>query len=136
MGYRDVLDPGRPPPLSEDLAQTPRRERPAARAQEQRFVSAPITFFDELLLSYCDIDRWRKRAYVIAKVMAELKDEKINASWDMLTRRLRKLVVEDRLVAAGAIIRMRVGEVRLPGPEAIRKLWLEQDRGSLNQGDP
>ena len=46
--------------------------------------------------------------------MAELKDEKINASWDMLAGRLRKLVVEDRLVAAGTMVRMTHGEVRLP----------------------
>ena len=81
--------------------------------KNRRFISAPITFFDERLLSYCDI-RLRKGAYVISKVMSELTDEKINISWDVLAGRLRKLVEEGRLVPAGTMVRMTHSEVRLP----------------------
>jgi hypothetical protein len=86
---------------------------PLRLLKNRRFVSAPITFFDERLLSCCDI-RLRKGVYVIAKVMSGLKDEKINVSLDMLAGRLRKLVEEDRLVAAGTMVRMTHSEVRLP----------------------
>jgi hypothetical protein len=87
---------------------------PLRLLKNRRFVSVPITFFDERLLSCCDI-RLRKGVYVIAKVMSGLKDEKINVSLDILAGRLRKLVEDGRLVAAGTMVRMTHSEVRLPG---------------------
>jgi hypothetical protein len=86
---------------------------PLRLLKNRRFVSAPITFFDERLLSYCGI-RLRKGAYVISKVMSELTEEKINISFDVLAGRLRKLVEDGRLLPAGTMVRMTHSEVRLP----------------------
>jgi hypothetical protein len=93
---------------------------PLRLLKNRRLISAPITFFDERLLSCCDI-RLRKGAYVIGKVMSELSEEKINVSFDILAGRLRKLVEEDRLVPADTMVRMTHSEVRLADRKQSRR---------------
>jgi hypothetical protein len=94
---------------------------PLRLLKNRRFVSVPIDFLDERLLSHCTISL-RKGAYVVGKVMSALTDEKIDVSFDVLAGRLRKLVEEGRLVPSGNMVRMTHSEVRLPDRKQSRRL--------------
>jgi hypothetical protein len=91
-----------------------RAENAALRLLKRRkFVSAPITVFDELLLSCCD-SRFHKCARVISHTLEKLHDDKIDIGWEVLAGRLRQFVLEGRLEGAGTMSRMTHSEVRLP----------------------
>jgi hypothetical protein len=86
-------------------------------------VSAPISYFDPLLLSCAD-QRWRKSAYVVAKALSSFADDDLYQTGDIvLASRLRALVDAGKLEGAGDISLLQHSEVRLPEgpgqPEAI-----------------
>jgi hypothetical protein len=77
-------------------------------------VSAPITFFDELLFSFVQSE-WRKTAFIIGSVFGTFwDDERSVANDDFLATRLQALANAGRIEAAGDLHRIRHSEVRLP----------------------
>ncbi len=81
-------------------------------------VSAPITFFDRLLLSGAD-ERWRKSARVIGQAMAAFWDDTLYQVSDFfLAARVRALVKAGLLEGAGDLWQIRFSEVRLPPAKA------------------
>ena len=76
----------------------------------QDLVSAPISFFDELLLS-CAGTEWQKTARVIGAAL--LKSE-ASVGDVVLLGRLRTLAAAGSLEARGDLSKMRSSEVRLP----------------------
>ena len=82
-----------------------------------RLRSAPITFFDELLMSYVAED-WQKVARVVGQALAsEWDDEVFQASDLFLASRMNALIEGGRLELRGqSALEMRFSEVRLPGP--------------------
>ncbi len=50
-----------------------RRKRPAPHPRQDSLISAPITYFDDLLVSYT-VDRWRKVARVIGEALVSFCD--------------------------------------------------------------
>ena len=86
---------------------------PLRLLKRRKFVSAPIAVFDEILIACCD-RKQRKCAGVIGDTLDKLQEEKIGIGWPVLAGRLRQLVLEGRLEAAGTMVRMTHSEVRLP----------------------
>jgi hypothetical protein len=77
-------------------------------------VSAPITFFDELLFSFV-LSEWRKTAFIIGSVFGTFwDDERSVAGDDFLATRLQALADARRIEAVGDLHRIRHSEVRLP----------------------
>jgi hypothetical protein len=72
--------------------------------KRRKFVSAPITVFDEILIACCD-GKQRKCARVIGDTLEKLWEEKIVIGREVLAGRLRRLVIEGRLEAAGTMVR-------------------------------
>jgi hypothetical protein len=84
-----------------------RNENAALRLLNRRkFVSAPVTVFDELLLSCCG--SLRKCARVISHTLEKLHEDKIDIGWQVLAGRLRQFVREGRLEGAGTMVRRPV----------------------------
>jgi hypothetical protein len=80
-------------------------------------VSAPITYFDDLLIS-CAIDRWRKSARVIGEALMSFIDGPFHQVGEfVLIARLRALARSGRLESKGDMAQPRFSEVRLPGCE-------------------
>jgi hypothetical protein len=81
-----------------------------------KLVSAPITFFDPLLLSYVKTD-WQKVAMVVGKALVSQMDDRIIQTGDIfLAARIDALVKSGRLDIQGkSALEMRFSEVRLPG---------------------
>ena len=86
---------------------------PLRLLKRRKFASAPITVFDELLISCCD-SKFRKCARVIGDTIEKLRDDKTDIGWEVLAGRLRQFVREGRLEGAGTMVRMTHSEVRLP----------------------
>jgi len=86
---------------------------PLRLLKRRKFVSAPVTVFDEFLLSCCD-HKFRKCARVIGDTFEKLGEDKINTSWEVLAGRLRQLVLAGHLEGAGTMVRMTHSEVRVP----------------------
>jgi hypothetical protein len=78
--------------------------------------SAPITFYDDELLSYA-VPTWRKVARIIGEALAN-QDEIFRCGDVLLAARLRALANAGRLEARGNPLKMRFSEVRLPAGEA------------------
>jgi hypothetical protein len=103
-----------------DLWQQLRSENAPLRViNGDRLVSAPISFFDELLTSFVT-DRWQKVARVVGHAMASQMDDWIVQSGDIfLSARLDALARGGRLeIRGGSAHDMRVSEVRLPDVRA------------------
>jgi hypothetical protein len=75
-------------------------------------VSAPISYFDEQLLSYAT-DRWKKAARLVGEVMMHELDI-MQVSDFVLAPRLRALVELGKLESQGDLTMIRFSEVRLP----------------------
>jgi len=82
--------------------------------ENDTLVSADISFFDELLLSFATPD-WRKSALVIGHALAFQTDDNIHQSGDLfLAARLNQLVEDGRLEYRGqSPLDLRQSEVRL-----------------------
>lgn len=77
-------------------------------------VSAPISFFDPLLLSHSKPE-WRKAALVIAHALSDFLDTSLIQMGDLLlASRLRNLAENGRLESRGNLDDIRHSEVRLP----------------------
>ena len=77
---------------------------------DQDLVSAPISFFDELLLS-CTGTEWQKTACVIGEAIAKYE---ASVGDLVLLGRIRALVAAGSLEARGDLSAMRSSELRLP----------------------
>ena len=87
---------------------------PVRRLTDAGLVSAPISCWDELLLS-CVAASWRKAARVIGDAMVKAGDERAFQRGELLLgARLRALAAAGRIEAAGNLRRIRYSEVRLP----------------------
>jgi len=85
---------------------------PLRAIDEANLVSAPITYFDPLLLS-CMADQWRKMARVIGEALARQMDEEVLQLGDaFLHARLRALIDAGAIEAKGDPRRMQYCEVR------------------------
>jgi hypothetical protein len=80
-----------------------------------KLVSAPISFFDEMLTSLVT-EHWQKVARIIGTAMAdEMEDEIIQSDDTLLSARVDALAREGKLEIRGGSARdMHVSEVRLP----------------------
>ena len=76
-------------------------------------ISAPITVYDELLLS-CATDEWRSAAYIIGDTFGVTRDRGLDVGDLVLLGRVRALVAAGRLELQGNLSEMRFGKVRLP----------------------
>jgi hypothetical protein len=85
---------------------------------EHGLVSAPITQFDDLLLS-CAVGNWRKVARVVGEALGSFLDGPFYQAGDfVLHARLCALVKEGRLEGQGNLSRWHFSEVRLPSRKA------------------
>jgi hypothetical protein len=77
-------------------------------------VSAPLSFFDTLLLSQITT-RWQKVAMVVGNALtASRKDLIVQVSDLVLAARIRALAESGRIESQGNLTKMRYSEVRLP----------------------
>jgi hypothetical protein len=81
----------------------------------EKLLSAPITFFDSLLLSYAK-PNWQKVAMVVGQTLASQVDDNVFQTGDIfLAPRINALVESGRLEITGkSALEMRFSEVRLP----------------------
>jgi Protein of unknown function len=78
--------------------------------------SAPISFFDPLLLS-CAKSEWQKAARVVGEALAKWSDEALFQAGDgILSARIIALVELGRLEGRGNLSNIRQSEVRLAKP--------------------
>ena len=81
---------------------------------EGMLVSAPISFFDPLLLSQCT-RRWQKVAMVVGNALVASSGGSFAQTGDLvLAARVRALAASGRLESQGNLHNMRYSEVRLP----------------------
>jgi hypothetical protein len=80
-----------------------------------KLVSAPVTFFDSLLLSYVN-DDWQKVAIIVGQALASQMDNCTFQTGDIfLAARMNALVESGRLEIQGkSTLEMHLSEVRLP----------------------
>jgi hypothetical protein len=77
-------------------------------------VSAPITFFDDLLLSFVT-DQWRKTAMIIARALgASWDDDCMQVGDGFLGAHIRALANAGQLDSQGDLRDWRHSEVKLP----------------------
>lgn len=74
--------------------------------------SAPITFYDEELMSYA-VPQWRKVARIVGEALTN-QHEYFRCADLLLAARVRALANAGRLEARGNPLKMRFSEVRLP----------------------
>jgi hypothetical protein len=99
-----------------ELRQQLRSENAPLRVIDgDELVSAPISFFDSLLISYVT-DNWQKVAVVVGKALVSPMDDCIIGPGDLfLVARVNSLVENDRLEIRGkSALEMHASEVRLP----------------------
>jgi Protein of unknown function/Domain of unknown function (DUF1835) len=93
-----------------------RSENAALRVSDaDKLVSAPISFFDSVLMSYV-MDNWQKVSRVVGPALASQMDEWIRQTDDMvLAARINALANSGRLEIRGkSALEMFCSEVRLP----------------------
>jgi hypothetical protein len=99
-----------------DLWQRLRSENAPLRVIEDgRLVSAPISFFDEVLMSLVT-EHWRKARRVVGEALvSEMYQDTIQTGDLLLSARLNALVKDGRVeIRGGPAFEMRSSEVRLP----------------------
>jgi hypothetical protein len=99
-----------------DLWQRLRSENAPLRVIEDgKLVSAPISFFDEVLMSLVT-EHWRKARRVVGEALvSEMYQDTIQTGDLLLSARLNALVKDGRVDIRGSSARdMRLSEVRLP----------------------
>lgn len=79
-------------------------------------VSAPITFYDDWLVS-CTVSQWRKAARVIGDTMSTAMTHGHIIGDLVLSGRLQALAAAGRLESQGDLSKLRFSEVRLPPAE-------------------
>ena len=81
----------------------------------EKLVSAPISFFDSLLMSYVT-DSWQKVAQIVGQALVSPMDDCIIGPGDIfLAARINALVKRGRLEFQGkSALEIRFSEVRLP----------------------
>jgi hypothetical protein len=80
----------------------------------QGLASAPLTFFDSLLLSQATAE-WQKMALIVGKALSDFWDTSVIQTGDLvLVARVRALVEAFRLEARGDLFEIQQCEVRLP----------------------
>ena len=88
-------------------------DAPLRVLDKMNLVSAPITFFDELLLSCAD-HSFRKMARVVGTALAKVWESDLHQAGDIvLAARVRALVEAGALESRGDLAEMRFCEVRL-----------------------
>jgi hypothetical protein len=119
MGLVDRAQPLAPAPRARyrDIWSRLRTENAPLRViSETGLSSAPITFYDEELLSYA-VRHWRKVARIVGEALTS--QEEFSRCGDLLlAARMRALANAGRLEARGNPLKMRFSEVRLPAGEA------------------
>jgi uncharacterized protein DUF3658/uncharacterized protein DUF1835 len=115
MGLLDRAQPLAPDARSHYLATWRRlkpEKAPLRLLSEAGFSSAPITVYDDELLSYA-VPTWRKVARIVGEALAN--QEEIHRCDDLLlAARVRALANAGRLEARGNPLKIRYSEVRLP----------------------
>jgi len=115
MGLLDRAEPLTPSARSQyrDVWRRLRAESAPLRVvSEAGLCSAPITFYDQELMSYAT-PQWRKVARVVGEALS--KQEGFVQCGDLLlAARVRSLADAGRLEARGNLLKMRFSEVRLP----------------------
>jgi hypothetical protein len=96
-----------------------RRENAPLRILDQgELVSAPLSFFDDLIIS-CVVKDWRKIARVVGEAVGNIYDAPFLQTGDWVLRaRVVALAEAGRLESRGDLSSMRSGEVRLPAENA------------------
>ena len=103
-----------------DLWRKLRTENAALRIiGETRLVSAPLTFFDDLILAQLD-SRWHKTAYIVGQVLDATFERGYDVGIPVIRGRLRTLAAAGRMESAGNLAKMGYSEVRLPSSEGAR----------------
>lgn len=81
---------------------------------DRGLVSAPLSFFDEFLIS-CVVEDWRKVTRVLGEAISRTDDDQFIQTGElMLYARVIALAEAGRLESRGDLSQMRLGEVRLP----------------------
>jgi hypothetical protein len=111
------------PPARNRYHETWRRLReenaPLRVLTERGIESAPISFFDSLLLS-CMTSPWRKTARVVGEALTKSWADSLRQTGDMvLAARVRALTEAGRLESRGDLFRIQHSEVRLPSKEKV-----------------
>lgn len=99
-----------------DLWRQLRSENASLRVSDgHRLVSAPISYFDSVLMSYVT-DDWQKVSRVVGSAIVSQMDDDIRQTGDMLlAARINSLAESGRLEIQGkSALKMRFSEVRLP----------------------
>jgi Protein of unknown function/Domain of unknown function (DUF1835) len=121
IGKNDLWDLAEPLQMAvrdryRDLWRQLRKENAPLRVLAgDTFVSAPISFFDSLLMSHVT-DDWRKVAKIVGLVLAAQMDKRIFQTGDIfLAARINALAESSRLEIRGkSALEMHFSEVRLP----------------------
>ena len=119
MGLLDRAEPLAPAARSRyrELWCRLRAENASLRVvSEAGLVSAPITFYDDELVSYA-VPQWRKVARIVGEALAN-QEEFARCGDLFLASRVRALAQAGRLEARGNPLKMRFSEVRLPAGQA------------------
>jgi hypothetical protein len=95
-----------------------RRENSPLRVlTETGLVSAPLSFFDDLLLS-CAVDHWRKVARVVGEALSKIWEGQFIQTDDwVLHARVIALAEAGQLESRGDLSRAQFSEVRVPGAQ-------------------
>jgi len=80
---------------------------------EKQLVSAPLDYFDPLILSHAETD-WRKMARVVGGVLGDWTEEYYQQGDIFLAARIRRLAEAGKLEWRGDLYEMRNCEVKLP----------------------
>lgn len=92
-----------------------RENAPLRILDETGLVSAPLSFFDDLILS-CVVGNWRKVARVMGDALGKVYEGPFLQTNDwVLHTRVTALAESGRLESRGDLSRIRFSEVRLPG---------------------
>jgi hypothetical protein len=101
--------------LRADWAKLREEDAPLRILTETGMVSAPITYFDDLLIA-CTVEQWRKAARVVGEAFCQFLDGPFHqVGYFVLATRLRALTEAGRLESQGDLRRPRFSEVRLLG---------------------
>ncbi len=98
-----------------DWARLRAENAPLRILDETGMISAPITYFDDLLIG-CVTEQWRKVMRVVGEAFVSFVDGPYRQVGDVvLAARLRALAQARRVESRGDLRKIRFSEVRLPG---------------------
>lgn len=111
---RTVLSPSRRDACRERWARLKAENAPLRVIRDGELVSAPISFFDSVLLSFATAD-WQKTARIIGEALCETGTIVLQTGDIELFARARALVAAGRLESRGDLFDMHRSELRLAG---------------------